>query len=193
MNMRKKYQTFYTCPGCGQLVPSATEVCDCGYVFVDVYKTSIFQLIFFTGLFVLYLGLTLRLDYALLTLLFELAQKIGIIHWVFHIRFIGSWIENILFCSIVFSLFSMTCTWGINLFSKFSGKRAYQSALILCIGSAISSIFSLINLIWAIVDKSPVFFWIIMLIQTAYLFFLLRAPYKKLKQEKLAASATHSH
>lgn len=193
MNMRKKYQTFYTCPGCGQLVPSATEVCDCGYIFVDVYKTSIFQSIFFTGLFILYLGLTLRLDYVLLTLLFELAQKIGIIHWVFHIRFIGSMIKALLFCSIIFSLFSMTCTWGIRLFSKFSGKRAYQSALILCIGSAISAIFTLTNLICAIVDKAPVFFWIIMLIQTAYLFLLLRVPYKELKQEKLAASAKCSH
>lgn len=28
-----KYETFYTCPQCGQLVSKETRICDCGYVF----------------------------------------------------------------------------------------------------------------------------------------------------------------
>lgn len=190
--MKKKYETFYTCPGCGQLVPKDTTVCDCGYVFEDVYKVSVFKVILEALLFYLLLSFLYSLSYGILNLIYNLLCRIPFVSAIFNFPIIGVIIAGGMFLSVIFALFSASTTSTILLFGKID-KRYLQSAKAIYGGSILCFISFLFNLIWNILYSGEfIHYYILALIQSAFLLYTTHKIHSDADSERLSAKAAPS-
>lgn len=190
--MKKKYETFYTCPGCGQLVPKDTTVCDCGYIFEDVYKVSVFKVIFEAILFYFLISLLYSLSYGILDLLVNLVRRISFVSVIFDLPIIGLIIEGGIFISAIFALFSASTTSTILLFGKID-KRYLQSSKAILGGSILCFISFLFNLVWNILYSGGfIHYYILALIQSAFVLHTTHKIHADADSERLSANPTPS-
>lgn len=170
--MKKKYETFYTCPGCGQLVPKDTTICDCGYIFKDIYKVSVFKVILGAISFWFILSLLYSLSYGILCLVDTMLWKVPFVSSLFRLPAAGILIEAGLFLSALYGLFSAATSSAIFLFNKVS-SRYLQCAKALLGGSILCTISFTLNLIWHISNSGDfIAYYILALIQSLYVLFI---------------------
>lgn len=185
--MKKKYETFYTCPGCGQLVPKDTAVCDCGYIFEDVYKVSVFKVIIEALLFYFLISLLYSLSYGVLTLIYNLLRRISFISAIINLPIIGAIIVGGTFLSAIFALFSASTTSILFLFAKID-KRYLQSSKALFGGSILCFISFLFNLIWNVLYSDEfVLYYTLALVQSLFVLYTNHKIHKDAENERLSS------
>lgn len=171
--MKKKYETFYTCPGCGQLVPKGTTVCDCGYVFEDTQKVSVFLVILFSILIDISLEFLYGLAYGLFNLLANFLHTVYLFRSIASLPLIGSWIKGIFGFAIIGMLFTSVTLLIFFLFSKINGKREIQYNKSIIGGTGLVFLNSAISIIsYLRTGSGSIGFYILLAITSGILFFI---------------------
>lgn len=171
--MKKKYETFYTCPGCGQLVPKGTTVCDCGYVFEDTQKVSVFLVILFSILIDIFLEFLYGFSYGLFNLVASYLHSISFFRTIASIPFLGSWLKAILGFAAIGFLFSSVTWLTFLLFSELNGNREVQYNKSIVGGTGLLLLNSAISIIsYLRTGRGSIGFYILLAITSGILFFI---------------------